>query len=417
MNLLPDLRIVGFTATPYRLESGRLDDGEGSIFDKTVYSYDIGQGVDDNWLAPLVSRATGQIIDVSGVARRGGEFVAGALERAANIDAVTQAACDEIVTRGSDRRSWLAFCAGVDHSYAVRDALRQRGVSVETVTGETSKGERDAHIRAFREGRLRCLTNANVLTTGFDAPSLDMIAMLRPTLSTSLYVQMCGRGTRLADGKRDCLVLDFAQNVRRHGPVDAVTVAPRVSEKSDVGKVSIDAVQAKVCPSCEMLVSIRVYTCTYCGHEWEKPAPKHEAKADRDAAVMSRELRDAWLPVQHVFAAPHEGPSGLSLRIEYTVGFTTYREWVLIGRPGYAGAKAGQWWRAIIGTPVPESVAMASQHVREELRVSAIQVTRDGQYWRVTAWRSRRPDGRIVETNSKFESQPVALSVVKEAAE
>ena len=69
-----------------------------------------------------------------------------------------------------------------------------------------------------------------VLTTGFDVPGIDMLVMLRPTLSTGLYVQMVGRGTRKADGKRDCLILDFARNVYRHGPVD------RVSIKSNTGR-------------------------------------------------------------------------------------------------------------------------------------------------------------------------------------
>src|SRR4029077_10266469 len=77
-----DLRIVGLTATPYRLDTGRLDQGEGRLFDRVVYSYGLGAGVNDGWLSPLVARSTEHEIDVAGVSSRGGEFVAGELEAA-----------------------------------------------------------------------------------------------------------------------------------------------------------------------------------------------------------------------------------------------------------------------------------------------------------------------------------------------
>ena len=437
----PDLRVVGFTATPYRLDSGRLDAGEEAIFDETVFSYDIGHGVDDGWLAPLVSRATGQVIDVSNVSRRGGEFVAGALEAAANIDSITQAACDEIVERGADRRSWLAFCSGVDHAFAVRDALRQRSIPTETVTGDTPKGERDNLIRSFRDGRLKCLTNANVLTTGFDSPSLDMIAMLRPTLSTSLYVQMLGRGTRpvyppgfdenaasveerlaaiASSSKPNCLVLDFAQNVRRHGPVDAVRVEEKTGKDSEKqeGKVAVDDVRAKACPECQMLSSVRVYVCEYCGFQWERPAPKHDPRADREAAVMSREIVDRWLSVSHVGAYPHhkEGKPP-SMRVEYMVGFTTYQEWILVEHGYIPGAKAAKWWRSVIGTEPPRTSAEAIARMTEA-SIVAIQIRKEGQWWRICRHRVRRTNGVLLDIDEHLNVRPAPLSIVpKDAAE
>ena len=114
--LEPAMRVSGFTATPYRLDSGRLDEGEGKIFDDVVFSYGIAEGIRDGWLAPLTSKATASSIDVAGVAVRGGEFGAGALEDAADDAAVIGAAVNEIVARGQDRRSWLLFCCGVRHA-------------------------------------------------------------------------------------------------------------------------------------------------------------------------------------------------------------------------------------------------------------------------------------------------------------
>ena len=99
------------------------------------------------------------------------------------------------------------------------------------MTGETPFPEREDSIATFKAGMVRCLVNVNVLTTGFDAPRVDLLAMLRPTLSTGLYVQMVGRGTRKADGKVNCLILDFAGNCRRHGPVDRVASRSRRPER------------------------------------------------------------------------------------------------------------------------------------------------------------------------------------------
>src|SRR5215471_8345722 len=109
----PDLRIAGASATCFRLDTGYLDHGDGALFDKTVFSYGIRNGIDDGWLAPLSSKATTVKIDVTGVGRRGGEFIAGELERAANIADVVEAATAELVEQGEDRRSWLCFCCGV----------------------------------------------------------------------------------------------------------------------------------------------------------------------------------------------------------------------------------------------------------------------------------------------------------------
>jgi DNA repair protein RadD len=252
--LEPTLRVCGFTATPYRLDSGRLDEGDGKIFDEVVFTYGIAEGIRDGYLSPLSSKATTTRIDVSGVAVRGGEFVSGALEDAVDDAAVIGAAVDEIIERGHDRRSWLLFCCGVRHAQHVGEALRQRCITAATVTAETPTDERDRIIADFRTGALRALTNVKVLTTGFNVPAVDLIAMLRPTLSTGLYVQMVGRGTRKADDKTDCLVLDFASNVWRHGPVDQADGAR--GNGGDIG-VKVDTIAAKRCPDCGELNAAR----------------------------------------------------------------------------------------------------------------------------------------------------------------
>lgn len=374
---VPDLRVAGFTATPYRLDSGRLDKGGDRLFDETVYSYDIAKGIDDQFLSPLISKASMTEIDVADVQRRGGEFVAGSLETAA--DKITAEAVTEMLKFGQDRKSWLIFCSGVKHAMHVRDTLRMTGISCETITGETPAGERDRIIRDYRAGRIRALTNANVLTTGFDAPSVDMVAMLRPTLSVSLYVQIVGRGTRIAPEKTNCLILDFAGNVRRHGPVDSVTVTGRGGGFDDTGKVGVDEVRAKACPVCEALAALNARTCRECGHEWpHEEKPKHDPKAESELGIMSTEkVPPQQLPVVDWSFRVYRSDMGEALEVNIMAGLNSYREWAAFDGASWRRQKGCEWWMQHGGAaPFPMTAQEALDRIGELTMPMTVTVAR-----------------------------------------
>ena len=320
---------------------------------------------------------------------RGGEFVAKELEVAVDQDFVTKAAVAEIVEFGQSRRAWIAFCTGVDHAEHVRDEVRKHGVACEMVSGKTPKGERDRILRAFKAGQIRCLTNCSVLTTGFDAPNVDMIALLRPTLSPGLYVQMIGRGTRLAEGKTGCLVLDFAGNVKRHGPVDQISARSATECAGDK-----DAVRAKECPDCSTLLHLGALECPTCGHSFrreEDPLPKHDARADAEHSILSTGA-PTWVPVQSMSAYPHEKQgSPTSMRVEYFCGLTTQREWVCLGHTGFPRSKAVAWWQKMGGSlPTPSSATEGIARLGELARVEAIQVRPNGKYFDIVGVKVQR---------------------------
>lgn len=181
------VKVIGLTATPYRTDTGRLDRGPDALFGGIAYDCDIVSLIEQGYLSRITNRGTAAAIDTRGVHRRGGEFIPAELEAAALTGDLVPRAVDEIVARAGDRKSWLLFCCGVDHATQVRDELRRRGIESECIFGKTPKGERDAIIERFRAGKLRTITNMNVLTTGFDAPNIDLIALLRPTCSPGLY--------------------------------------------------------------------------------------------------------------------------------------------------------------------------------------------------------------------------------------
>jgi DNA repair protein RadD len=404
---VPDLRVAGFSATCFRLDSGRLDEGEGKIFDDIVFEYDIAQGIRDGYLSPLTSKATRTRIDVSGVGRRGGDFIESELQDAVDTETIVNGACDEIVKLGADRRSWLIFCTGIRHAEHVRDALRARGVNAEAVFGETATEERERIVRAFKAGTITALANVGVLTTGFNAPATDMLVMLRPTLSAGLYVQMVGRGSRKTEGKTDTLIADFAQNVHRHGPVDRVSIN-NIKTKNDAA-VKPDTVRARVCPQCQEINPLDAAACSCCGFEWPKPAPKpkHATIAD---AVPVLSTGQSWMPVTNTMFFHHIKRSDPSapptLRVSYLAGLvTSYDEYICFEHLGYARTRAEKWWFALGGmAPVPATVMEAIQRSGELGRVVEIAVYRNDRWWNVSDRRVLRSDGTLVEIDRYFTS-------------
>jgi DNA repair protein RadD len=222
-----------------------------------------------------------------------------------------------------------------------------------------------------------------VLTTGFDAPQVDLIAMLRPTLSPGLYVQMCGRGTRLADGKQNCLILDFARNIFRHGPVDTVTSA-------SAGASGDGEPLVKECPECASLVPLNVMLCPDCGHEWIRDEkPKHEAVADATTSILSTG-QPQWLAVDAVRYYRHEKPgSPPSLRAEYWCGMVTHRQWLCFEHQGFARQKAENWWLRAAGNliAIPATVDEALARVNELRTPTEIQVRPNGRFFDIVGRR------------------------------
>ena len=346
----PQLKVIGFTATPFRLDSGQLHQGKGALFDDIAYDVGIAELIEQGYLCEIIPRQTETTLDISGVGKRGGEYIAGQLEQAVDKTDTTRQAVAEIIALGQQRGSWLMFCAGVKHANHVAEEIRAHGIDCATITGDTPKRDRDRIIEDFRAGNLRALTNANVLTTGFDAPGVDLIAGLRPTASTGLHVQMAGRGTRLAEGKENCLFLDFAGNTARHGPLDNLNIK-QPGEKGD-GEAPI-----KVCPDCYTILHAAVRKCNVCEHEFPEPEIKIVSKS-ATSAMLTKQIVEQWIDVTDVYYSKHEKPGKPpSMRVDYQCGISRHSEWVCFEHTGFPREKACNWWsRRMPGIFAPNSV-------------------------------------------------------------
>lgn len=346
----PTVRVIGLTATPFRMASGPicLPPPEG-ILNAICYEIGVRELIRDGYLSPLKSRAGRCKPDFHALHIRAGEFVSDEVEQLMDQDFLVQSACREIVdaVRHGGRKACLVFASGVEHGKHVARVIEQSaGGEAECgfIDGQTPSLYRDQLIRRFRNGDLTYLVNVNVLTTGFDAPNVDCVVLLRPTNSPGLYYQMVGRGFRLCDGKSDCLVLDFGGNVLRHGPVDAIRI-------TDTPNIGTGEAPVKECPACRALIAAGYATCPECGHAFPPPERRtHEATADPSGILTGQvtieeyEVRRVFYSVHMKRDAPPDAPR--SMRVDYEVGFHDMRsEWVCLEHSGYARQKAEAWWQ------------------------------------------------------------------------
>lgn len=214
-------RVLGLTATPKRSDGKAL----GDCFDEVAYRLDLREAIEQKWLAPITRRRIQvKSLDLRSIGKVAGDFHQGQLDAAMSEERVLHETALPLVEHAGDRRG-IVFCVGVAHAHALASLLQLRyGRRAVALDGTTKKDERRDILRRYEEGEFQFLVNCALFTEGFDSPGISLVAVARPTLSLSLYLQMIGRGTRKAPGKVDCLILDFAGNSKHAliGAVDAL---------------------------------------------------------------------------------------------------------------------------------------------------------------------------------------------------
>jgi len=252
------LRVIGLTATPYRMgvgyiyqvdELGRtLDESEAvnPFFMKLVYKIEARFLIEEGYLTPPVfDSGITESYDTSGLClNRMGQFDSQDIEKAfEGKGRKTSLIVAEIVEKSRNRMGVMIFAATVQHANEVMDSLPPSMSAL--ITGTTAAHERESIIQSFKEMQIKYLVNVAVLTTGFDAPHVDVVAILRATESASLLQQIVGRGLRLHEHKANCLILDYAGNIERHCPSgDIFQPQIKTMKASESGGMSCD------CPLC-----------------------------------------------------------------------------------------------------------------------------------------------------------------------
>ena len=373
----PNVRLIGWTATPYRTQGGLICKPE-NLLNEVCYEIGVKELINRGYISNITAKAGKFTPDTDGLHVRAGEFVAEDVEKLMGEDGLVNSACREIVELTKNRKACLIFCTSVAHCKKVADAIKRfSGEECAIVTGDTPADEREETIKRLRgesvkadlfsdKPPLKYCCNVSVLTTGTDIPRLDTIALLRPTNSPGLLVQMVGRGFRLSPetGKTECLVLDYGKNIERHGPIDMI----KVKEPGQGGGGPL----AKVCPQCQAIVNLPVMLCPDCGYQWPRKEPErksHEATAAK-VGILSGEVTVEKFPVQHTSyqvwekrGAPPDAPK--TVRVTYDVDYLThYSEWLCPEHTGYARRKFEKWWRehANPDCPMPRTAEEVCEH-------------------------------------------------------
>lgn len=360
---------VGLTATPFR-PRGYLHEVKNALFTEICYDLSSTQNfqrlIKEGYLCKLLSKGTEMKMDVSDIPMQGGDFANKALSKKFNTDQVTEMALREAINIGNKYKKWLIFAIDIEHAEGIRDWLNEEGVNTGIVHSRMKETEDESDrkliLDRFRQGFYKAIVNVNILTTGLDVPDIDLIVMLRPTKSPVVYAQSVGRGLRVAPGKDHCLVLDFAGNVARHGPVDDIKILNK-------GEKGTGDAPTKECPACMCINRAAEKFCEACGHEFEFKVNIVDTASDLS---ILKESTKKWMNVNSISVHKHNKINKPdSIRIDYLCGLRRFSQWAAINsNSGYAAHSAKYVLRKFYNFPEDFvfNVANVLEH-KDEFRV------------------------------------------------
>lgn len=369
----PKARLVGLTATPYRMGCGWIvsdragdepDTGYDRLLDTIVYDVPVSDLIADGTLSSVVSKQARKAPDYSGVHIKRGDYDEAEVEQVLLRKNVLETACLEIVEQTSARDKVLIFCNRRASARRVAALLEQYDPThlSAVIDGDTSAADRAELVKAFKADAsgsnllgepnkpLKYICNVGVLTTGFDAPNVTCVVLLRPTKSLALYQQIVGRGLRRSPAKTDCLVLDYGGNVDRHGPIDI----PKPTKATDAGATMR---QWKTCASCGAVVALYHTNCPLCGQAFPRGRSSDPTAGLSGTAstgsVVSMPLEAEVLVVDKVVYEPYykrgadpDAPPTLKVTYWLKSSIKPVCEWVC---PGHSSKWARQrfwaWWK------------------------------------------------------------------------
>ena len=258
-------RVVGLTATPWRLAK---HEGFRHLFDQLILGPQITKMQSDGWLAEAQAlMPDGDELILGGIPASNGEYSETGIE-AANRDrplVMTGSALQFWQKRAGDRQT-IVYAVSVGHAQNLAAVLKEAGIPAEVLLGDTPPAERARMIKQFQNGAIKALVNVAVATEGFDLPDAACVVMTRPTLSLSLYLQMIGRGLRPKSDGGNCLILDLAGNVERHGLPDD----DRIWSLEPRGRQTEGDVPVVRCDECDGVSPAASRNCRFCDKPFGK---------------------------------------------------------------------------------------------------------------------------------------------------
>lgn len=380
----PHVRVIGVTATPFRGDGVWITAGDDPLFTGIASKIKITELLEMGFLSPLVSAGQMQNVTTSdGISVVNGDYNIKQLAERVDKAELVDATCRELVKIGSGRKSWIVFGVTIEHVQHITDKLNELGIKSNMVSAETPKSEREQIIYDFKSGRYRALVNCTALGTGFDAAEIDLIALMRNTKSPVLYLQMMGRGLRIAPGKTDCMVADFTDTCATLGPIDLITGRGPKRKMTSERPV-------KLCEECGSINAVSARQCIDCGAPFDivEQAP-HGSKVSAAAIMSGQKSAVVKYTISNVTYAKHQKPGKPpSLRVEYWSGLRIVaKEWIGIESDNhFAASRASHWWWSRSGASTPTTVDHAIKSTDALRSPSVVYVIESGKYPEITGF-------------------------------
>jgi len=283
--ITPEQFVIGATATPFR--KGKMTPLR-KHYDEIVMGSQIQELIDTGYLSPAIY----YVVPVDGlntIKTKAGEYDVNDIERVFDREAVYEGAVANYKKYCNGRKTIL-FTASVKNSKKLVEEFNKNGISAVHLDGDTPKNEREQILLDFKNGKFLVLGNVGVLTTGFDEPSVSCIITYRPTKSLPLWLQMCGRGSRIFEGKKDFVVLDFGRNCHHHG-----CWHDNRGWSLDIKKTKKKPAPLKECKGCGALIHANVSICQYCGYEYKQTVkPKSMVEVVLEKLTYSEINKRDW---------------------------------------------------------------------------------------------------------------------------
>ena len=268
--------VIGATATPYR-EGNQISLHE--FYKDIIEVVTISELIEIGFLAR--PHTFGVKVDLSKVRTKGGEYDQDQVAKVYDEVKMYHGVYENYIRLTPNKKA-IIFASNVASSIQLVQEFKRKGLPIEHIDGTTPTAERKRILQWYRDTPNALISNVGILNAGFDEPNIDVVILYRATKSISLFLQMCGRGSRITETKKDFTILDFGNNVLRHGFWEQERQWNLVKKKKKEGVAPV-----KDCPECFAIIPARVMKCSECGHEFQKSEKEEEAELIVELSKLS----------------------------------------------------------------------------------------------------------------------------------
>lgn len=394
LSLNPEMRVVGFTATPFRLDHGyiyghKCAEPTENIFEKVNHKVTYKDLSSQGYLMPLAGKVAKNdhlTADLAAVGRSYGDYN---LEHVGTVMANhrhLKTAVQAITEHCEEYNHICVACCTIDHAEQLKNLL---GDDCTTIHSKLTQIERAINMARWKSGEVRIMTSIEILIEGFDWPPLDCLVGACPTLSARKYLQFLGRVLRCSPGKEKAFFLDLTDNTSYFG-LDLDNVKVEIPKKV-AGELSK---YEKECPNCGETIHPARIECPECGYVWpQAEITEAESLPELKDVEFGKKEKTTYEVFEMEFEL-HKKPNKIpSMKVTYYVdifGYERFSEWICFEHTGYPREKAADWWLKMTNEPgreilnmTPRTVEEALSRQKEVIKPVQIVIEPDGKYTKI----------------------------------